>query len=88
MAGISTGVVEARPAYTLGYSAARPHYSALGSERGQLLPSVDDALERYLSESDWIRAQRETDGGRVAHSTPPGLDEVASPSVQELEKAA
>ncbi|HUS13521.1 MAG TPA: hypothetical protein VM536_00705 [Chloroflexia bacterium] len=26
----------------------RPHYSVLGSRRGQLLPSLDDALARYF----------------------------------------
>lgn len=30
--------------------ARRPRYSALGSERGLLLPSLDDALARYVSE--------------------------------------
>jgi dTDP-4-dehydrorhamnose reductase len=52
IAGVTSGVVEARPAYTMGYTATRPHYSALGSERGQLLPTVDDALERYLCECE------------------------------------
>jgi hypothetical protein len=47
-------VVEARPLHTLGFAAQRPRYSALGSERGQLLPSVDDALERYFAECEWL----------------------------------
>ncbi len=32
----------------LALPAARPRYSVLGSERGQLLPSLHDALARYL----------------------------------------
>jgi dTDP-4-dehydrorhamnose reductase len=32
----------------LGYIAPRPSYSALSSERAVLLPTLDDALERYL----------------------------------------
>jgi dTDP-4-dehydrorhamnose reductase len=35
------------PADALGWIAERPRYSALGSERGLLLPPVGDALERY-----------------------------------------
>jgi len=34
----------------LGYAAKRPIYSALGSERGHLLPTLDNALGRYLLE--------------------------------------
>ena len=34
----------------LGLSAARPRYSALGSERGLVLPPLDDALTRYADE--------------------------------------
>jgi dTDP-4-dehydrorhamnose reductase len=29
---------------------ARPAYRVLGSERGQMLPSLDDAIKRYLGE--------------------------------------
>jgi dTDP-4-dehydrorhamnose reductase len=54
LAGITAGVVEARPLHTLGFAAQRPRYSALGSERGQLLPSVDDALQRYFAECEWL----------------------------------
>ncbi|GAB4208534.1 MAG: hypothetical protein OHK0022_38230 [Roseiflexaceae bacterium] len=32
----------------LGWTARRPLYSALGSARGHLLPTLDDALERYM----------------------------------------
>jgi dTDP-4-dehydrorhamnose reductase len=44
--------VERRPASALGFAARRPPYSVLGSERGTLLPSLDDALARYLQECE------------------------------------
>jgi dTDP-4-dehydrorhamnose reductase len=53
MAGIDAGRLEARPSSLLGYVATRPQYSALLSERGILLPALDDALSRYLH----LRAQ-------------------------------
>ena len=34
----------------LNYAAKRPLYSALSSERGQLLPTLANALSRYLHE--------------------------------------
>ena len=34
----------------LKYPARRPHYSVLGSERGHLLPTLENALDRYLHE--------------------------------------
>jgi dTDP-4-dehydrorhamnose reductase len=36
------------PTRTLGYAAARPRYSVLASERGAIMPPLDDALSRYL----------------------------------------
>jgi dTDP-4-dehydrorhamnose reductase len=47
-AGIDAGRLEAKPAADCGYVAARPAYAALGSERGILLPALDNALARYL----------------------------------------
>jgi hypothetical protein len=32
----------------MNYPARRPGYSVLGSERGQLLPSFESALEEYF----------------------------------------
>jgi dTDP-4-dehydrorhamnose reductase len=34
----------------MGYTAARPRYTVLGSDHGMMLPSLDDALARYLRE--------------------------------------
>jgi dTDP-4-dehydrorhamnose reductase len=50
LAGVDTSQLQPVPARQLGWVAPRPAYSALGSERGQLLPPLDDALRRWL---DW-----------------------------------
>jgi dTDP-4-dehydrorhamnose reductase len=42
--------VVACPSRELGLRAPRPRYSALGSERGWLLPSLEDGLERYFAD--------------------------------------
>ncbi|HEX7984945.1 MAG TPA: family 1 glycosylhydrolase [Duganella sp.] len=52
LAGVSTGRLLARPAMALDMEAAQPVFSALGSERGQLMPPLDDALGRYLAALD------------------------------------
>ena len=49
LAGVSTDRLLARPATTLDMGAAHPVFSALGSERGQLMSPLDDALGRYLA---------------------------------------
>lgn len=51
-AGLDPQLVEARPTVFLQLAAPRPLYSVLASERGQLLPTLEDALERYLSERE------------------------------------
>jgi dTDP-4-dehydrorhamnose reductase len=48
MAGVDTGRLDAKSHDALNYTAPRPLFSALGSERGMLLPTLEDALERYL----------------------------------------
>jgi dTDP-4-dehydrorhamnose reductase len=49
-AGVDASLVEARPTRELGLTAPRPTYSVLGSERGVLLPSLDNAMSRYFDE--------------------------------------
>lgn len=49
LAGIH-GRIDVRSTQSMGLSAPRPRYSALGSERATLLPSLENALSRYLSE--------------------------------------
>lgn len=48
IAGIDPAGVQERPWQELGHAAARPANSALASERGLLLPSLDDALARMV----------------------------------------
>ncbi len=50
MAGVDASRIEARPTRELGLAAPRPTYSVLGSERGWLLPSLDNAISRYFAE--------------------------------------
>ncbi|SEK63349.1 family 1 glycosylhydrolase [Nitrosovibrio tenuis] len=47
-AGVDASMLDARPSDELGYVARRPVYSAMSSERGLLLPTLDDALDRYI----------------------------------------
>ncbi|MDQ1524272.1 MAG: dTDP-4-dehydrorhamnose reductase [Pyrinomonadaceae bacterium] len=51
-AGLDANLVEARPTHFMQLAASRPSYSVLASERGQLLPSLEDALARYLNERE------------------------------------
>jgi dTDP-4-dehydrorhamnose reductase len=50
MAGFDHTLVKECDASELGWAAPRPGYSALGSERGVLLPAWEQSLERYLHE--------------------------------------
>ena len=47
-AGVSSEKLQEVSIEECGYAARRPGYSALSSERGLLLPSLDDALKRYV----------------------------------------
>jgi len=49
-ANLDTSLVRGVPGTLLGWVAPRPRYSALGSERGQLMPTLEDGLARYLAE--------------------------------------
>lgn len=49
-AGLDATLVEARPTVFMQLAAPRPLYTVLASERGQLLPSLEDALGRYMNE--------------------------------------
>lgn len=61
-AGVSALGVRARPTRALlgglPGAAARPRYSALGSERGHVMPTLDDALARYLRHRALAAADR------------------------------
>ena len=51
-AGLDQNLVQGRPGAELGWRASRPRYSALDSERGVLMPTLEDGLVRYLGEVD------------------------------------
>ncbi len=49
--GLETRYIRPCTAQEISMAAIRPGYSVLGSERGILLPALEHALERYLSEA-------------------------------------
>jgi dTDP-4-dehydrorhamnose reductase len=67
VAGVDPRTLQERPATELGYVAVRPHYSALGSERGMLLPSLEDALARYIRALEEHAADDGEMAGEAAH---------------------
>lgn len=50
LAGVDSTRIQARPTKELNWAAPRPAYSALTSERGVLLPTLEGAIGRYLNE--------------------------------------
>ena len=70
LAGVDGGRIETRPTAALGLPAARPRYSALGSERGALLPPLMDALVRYLNERTRFDALAQPDETTVLRRPP------------------
>ena len=52
MARVPAHLVQPAPSSMLGLKARRPKYSALGSGRGSLMPSLHGALERYLADRE------------------------------------
>lgn len=58
MAGLDASPIQPCSIKTLGLAAPRPAYSALGSERGILLPELDYAIARYLQERDRFNTLR------------------------------
>jgi dTDP-4-dehydrorhamnose reductase len=47
-AGVDAGRIEAVPTEACNYAAARPRYTAMHSERAMLLPTLENAIGRYL----------------------------------------
>ena len=52
LAGLDARLVEDCATADLGFTASRPPYSALGTERGALLPPLTESLQRYVRERD------------------------------------
>jgi dTDP-4-dehydrorhamnose reductase len=64
-AGLDAGLVRGCPAAELGYVAARPAHSALATERGAVMPSLERGLAAYLHSRAWERrlgSERSHDG--------------------------
>jgi dTDP-4-dehydrorhamnose reductase len=59
LAGLDEAQAVARSADSFGWAAERPRYSVLGSAHGALLPSVENALLRYLAEEPLLQVERE-----------------------------
>ena len=57
-AGIDAASLVERPAAECGFVAARPAFAALHSERGVLMPKLDDALRRFVELRSAHRAER------------------------------
>jgi dTDP-4-dehydrorhamnose reductase len=66
-ADVDAGGLETRTSAELGLRAARPGNSALTSERGLLLPSLADALARYLRERETPIVRERKENGEAAH---------------------
>jgi dTDP-4-dehydrorhamnose reductase len=49
-AGLEPSRVDAVPGRTLGWVAPRPRQCALASAKGQVMPALEDAVQRYLAE--------------------------------------
>jgi dTDP-4-dehydrorhamnose reductase len=52
VAGLDTGRIVPCSGADLGRAARRPGYSVLGTERGALLPNLDDSLARYVRDCE------------------------------------
>lgn len=64
LAGLDANSIEGRTTAELKLTAPRPLYSVLGSERGLLLPTLEDALARYLRDCE-IRWAAEPAGKQI-----------------------
>ena len=55
-AGLDTAGIVPRPVSSFGWAAVRPGFSALRSQQGILLPSVESALHRYLADERLLQS--------------------------------
>lgn len=56
LAGLNESLVLPCPAASFGWAARRPRYSALASEHGALLPTVESGLHRHLQDEHLLQA--------------------------------
>ena len=52
LGGHSEELIQPKPLESFAYAARRPLFSALGSQRGKLMPDLEDALNRYFPARD------------------------------------
>ena len=57
-AGFEASQVHGKSSQSFGFIAQRPSFSALSSERGALLPPLEESLSRYFKDSRWSRPRR------------------------------
>lgn len=76
LARVDASCLEGRPMASLGLAAKRPRWSVLGSERALLLPTLDDALGRYLQHCDVgaIAARRQVPRGGGRSECPASIE--------------
>jgi dTDP-4-dehydrorhamnose reductase len=58
LAGLDEAGVQERPAASFGWAARRPRYSALASQYGALLPSIESGLRRHLHDEQLLQTAR------------------------------
>ena len=60
LAGLNETLVASTHSSRLGFVAPRPPFAALGSVRGALMPTLEEALDEYLAAgSSWRERRRE-----------------------------
>jgi dTDP-4-dehydrorhamnose reductase len=73
--GLNQGLIQGVPAAHFNWPARRPAFAVLGTERGQVMPPLRNAIERYatvMRESDFAaEAEASIDGGRPRHRLQP-----------------
>ena len=69
VAGMDAALIEGCSTKSLGLAAPRPVYSVLTSERGQLLPPLEDAISRYFKECETRYDGLRYDTGRQSRSS-------------------
>jgi dTDP-4-dehydrorhamnose reductase len=67
-AGLNIGLIDAWPTKAFNYIAPRPAYSVLTSERGQLLPPLEDAIKRYVRDCEVSLASSREEKSVVSNS--------------------
>ena len=78
LAGLDPDRVEGHPMKAFRLPALRPAYSALGSERGQVMPTLEDALGRFLTERAEAQAARPEPPGQRPHEARANAEEVTA----------